>query len=201
MKDNANRTYTLKKRAEQQADTRRRIVEAAVELHSRLGPARTPISQIAEKAGVQRKTFYAHFPDEKSLSLACSGLALERDPLPDAQALREIADVDERLRSGLSALYDWYARNSEMTSNVLRDADYHPLTREIVELRFGPPMKKIVEVLSRGLDERQQAMLLVAVSFHTWSKLVRDAGFTGERAVELMSNAVVSASTSPGARR
>src|ERR687893_573213 len=69
------RTYTLKRRAEQQAETRRRIVEAAVELHSSVGPALTTLSQVAERAGVQRHTLYAHFPDEWSLFLACSGLS------------------------------------------------------------------------------------------------------------------------------
>ena len=72
------RTYTLKRRAEQQMETRRRIVEAAVDLHSSVGPALTSISMVAERAGVQRHTLYAHFPDEKSLFLACSGLAMER---------------------------------------------------------------------------------------------------------------------------
>src|SRR6185503_15054067 len=99
------RTYTLKRRAEQQAETRQRIVEAAVELHSSVGPALTTISMVAERAGVQRHTFYAHFPDEKSLFQACSGLAMERDPLPDAGPWRTIVDRRERLRSGLVAIY------------------------------------------------------------------------------------------------
>lgn len=46
------RTYTLKRRAEGQADTRRRIVEAAIDLHGTVGPARTTVSMIAERAGV-----------------------------------------------------------------------------------------------------------------------------------------------------
>src|SRR5678815_2610442 len=87
------RTYTLKRRAEQQADTRRRIVEAAVELHGTVGPARTTVSMVADRAGVQRHTFYAHFPDERDLLMACSGLVFERDPLPDAAPWRAIEAV------------------------------------------------------------------------------------------------------------
>src|SRR3954447_6211134 len=102
------RTYTLKRRAEQQAETRRKIVEAAVDLHTSIGPAATTVSMVAERAGVQRHTFYAHFPDERSLLMACSGLALERDPLPDAAPWRSIDDRRERLRTGLSAVYSWY---------------------------------------------------------------------------------------------
>ena len=83
------RTYTLKKRAERQDETRRRIIEAAVNLHSSVGPALTTFSMVAEHAGVQRHTLYSHFPDERSLYMACSGLVNERDPLPDAAAWRK----------------------------------------------------------------------------------------------------------------
>src|SRR4249919_3204804 len=112
------RTYTLKRRAEQQADTRRRIVEAAVELHGSVGPALTTISMVAERAGVQRHTLYAHFPDERSLLLACSGLAHARDPAPDAGPWRTIEDRRERLRAGLPAVYGWYERNAELIACV-----------------------------------------------------------------------------------
>ena len=83
-----SRAYNLGKRAEQQAKTRRRIVEAAVELHGALGPARTSLSMVAERAGVQRNTFYAHFPDERSLAMACSALSIERNPPPMVQGRR-----------------------------------------------------------------------------------------------------------------
>src|SRR5215475_15212392 len=97
------RTYTLKRRAEQQAETRRRIVEAAVDLHGSVGPAATTFSMVAERAGVQRHTLYAHFPDERSLFMACSGLVHERDPPPDAEPWRKIDDQSERIRTGLAA--------------------------------------------------------------------------------------------------
>lgn len=123
------RTYTLKRRAEQQAATRQRIVEAAADLHGSVGPALTTISMVAERAGVQRHTVYAHFPDDRSLFLACSGLTQERDPPPDAAAWRDIEGRSERLRVGLTAVYGWYERNAELIACVMRDAEYHPLTR------------------------------------------------------------------------
>src|SRR6187200_1095532 len=115
------RTYTLKRRAEQQAETRQRIVEAAVDLHGTVGPARTTFSMVAERAGVQRNTLYAHFPDERSLLLACSALSLERDPLPDPSSWRGIEDAEERLGVALAAIYAWYARNADLAGCVLRD--------------------------------------------------------------------------------
>ena len=187
------RTYTLKRRAQQQAETRRRIVEAAVELHGTMGPAQTTISMLAERAGVQRHTVYAHFPDERSLYLACSGLSMERDPPPDPGGWRAITNPLERLRTGLGALYRWYERNSELTACVLRDSEHHPLTKEMVELRFDPVFASYGEALGAELGAKQRAMLVLALSFFTWRTLAREAGLEPDAAVEAMVRAIESA--------
>jgi AcrR family transcriptional regulator len=184
------RTYTLKRRAEQQAETRQRIVEAAVDLHGSVGPALTTVSMVAERAGVQRHTFYAHFPDERSLLLACSGLVAERDPLPDAEPWRSIEAPAERLRVGLRAIYGWYERNADLAACVLRDAEHHALTREISELRFGPPMAAYGEVLGAKLTAKQRAVLRLALSFFTWRTLARESGLKQGAAVAAMVQAI-----------
>lgn len=185
------RKYTLKRRAEQQEETRRRIVDAAIDLHSTVGPAFTTFSMIAERAGVQRHTLYAHFPDERSVFLACSGTALERDPLPDVEPWRDIADPRERLRTGLGAIYGWYERNEGQAACVLRDAEADALTREIVEMRMGPSFAAFRDVLGHGLGRKQAALLALALSFHTWRSLVRHAGLTSAEAAEAMVEAIV----------
>jgi AcrR family transcriptional regulator len=184
------RTYTLKRRAESQSETRRRIVEAAVELHSTIGPAATTVSMIAEKAGVQRHTFYKHFPDERSMAMACSGLTLERDPLPDAEPWRAIADPAERLRVGLRAVYDWYARNESLLACVLRDAEHYELVREISALRYAPGIAKWHEVLGARLSAKQRAMLTLALSYHTWRTLAREVNLTQNAVVAAMAGAI-----------
>jgi AcrR family transcriptional regulator len=184
------RTYTMKRRAEQQADTRRKIVEAAVELHTNVGPARTTVSMVAERAGVQRHTFYAHFPDERSLIAACSGLTLERDPPPDAAPWRAIADRDERLRAGLGAIYAWYERNAALVACVLRDAEISPLVQETVTSQWGPYFAAHHEALGGKLNTKQHAILHLALSFHTWRTLVRDSGLKPAAAVEAMLQAI-----------
>jgi AcrR family transcriptional regulator len=187
------RVYTLKKRAEQQAETRQRIVEAAVELHGSVGPAATTFSMVAERAGVQRHTLYAHFPDERALTMACSGLVEERDPMPDAGPWREIADGRARLAAGLTAIYAWFERGAQLLACVLRDAEHHKLIQEIAHLRYGPTAAAWREVLGSGLSAEQRAMLELALSFHTWRTLVRDGGLTTEAAVEAMVVAITNA--------
>jgi AcrR family transcriptional regulator len=180
------RTYTLKRRAEKQAETRQRIVEAAVDLHSSVGPAQTSLSMVAERAGVQRHTLYAHFPDERSLFMACSGFAMERDPMPDPAPWRALANLQERLRAGLGAVYDWYERNESMAACVLRDAEHHAVTREMIGLWIAPHMQAYQEVLGAKLNARQRAMLHLALSFFTWRTLVRDSGMKPAAAVASM---------------
>jgi AcrR family transcriptional regulator len=186
-----SRTYTLKKRANRQADTRRRIVDAAIELHGTLGPARTPLTMIADRAGVQRKTLYAHFPDERSLLLACSGTSLERNPLPDAAAWRSIENAEQRLLRGLSDIYEYYDRNSELLGCVLRDAEYHELTGEVASLRYGPGMAKMAEVLGEKLNSGQHPLMHVALSFHTFRNLVQESALEPAAAAEMMTRAVM----------
>ena len=189
------RSYTLKKRAEQQAETRQRIVEAAVELHSTIGPAATTLSMIAEKAGVQRHTLYAHFPDERSIFTACSGLAHERDPIPTADAWRGIAGQAERLTTALGAIYGWYGRNASLLSNVMRDVEHHQMVQEIQRMRAEPVIKGWHEVLGAKLNTKQRAMLHLALSFHTWRTLVQEAGLKPAAAVEAMVEVVAGPGT------
>lgn len=188
------RAYTLKKRAEQQAQTRQRIVEAAIDLHGTVGPARTSLSMVAERAGVQRNTFYAHFPDERRLLLACSALFLDRNPPPDAAGWQGAADRRERLTRGLAAIYDWYGRTAEMTGCVLRDAEHHSATREITELRLGPAIAGWRQVLGAGLGPKQAALLNLALDFHGWRSLTRDGGLDNAAAADLMARTIESAS-------
>ena len=184
------RSYTLKRRADQQAQTRQRIVEAAIDLHGTVGPAQTSLSMVAEKAGVQRNTLYAHFPDERSLLLACSGTSLERDPPPDAQAWRGIADRTERLRTGLKAVYDWYGGNAQLLACVLRDAEHYAPVREVSELRYGPVIGGWHEVLGEGLSKPQQALLHLALSYHSWRALVLEVGLSNAAAADSMVGAI-----------
>lgn len=195
------RKYELKARAERQAETRRRIVEAAIELHGEIGPARATVSAIAERAGVERHTYYRHFPDERSLLLACSGHDLELNPLPDPGPWREIADPHERLERGLSELYGYYSRREQLLANVLRDAEVHAPTREVNRARLEPPMAAIRDALAEGIalgaDRRRVlAAIDLALDFGTWRTLVRGSRLSKRDAVGLMAQSIACAASS-----
>lgn len=145
---------------------------------------------VAEKAGVQRHTLYAHFPDELSLSMACSGHVYERDPLPDAAAWSNIEDVEDRLTTGLTAIYAWYGRHASLMACVMRDMEYHATTREVMARRVAPVVAGWHEVLGRNLSVTQRPMLHLALSFHTWRALVQEAGLKPADSVGAMIGAI-----------
>jgi AcrR family transcriptional regulator len=185
-------------KSEQKSATRRRIVEATVELHSTIGPARTTISAVADRAGVPRLTVYRHFPDQRELELACSALIMAREPLPDPGAWT--ADTPgERLRNGLEELYRYYSRNEGLLANVLRDAEVLATTREMVELRLTPGLARIRDALVAELpvakDRRRElvAAAELAIDFATWRTLVRRRRLGRRRAAELMTRLVIAA--------
>jgi AcrR family transcriptional regulator len=180
-----SRKYQQRARAEAQEETRRRITEATVELHATVGPARTTISAIAERAGVQRLTVYRHFPDERSLFAACSAHWLGADPPPDPSAWAAIEAVDERTRTALTELYGWYRRNDAMLTNTQRDALALPALAEIADP--GPFLEAMRQVLMRGRPRRKRvrAALGHALEFSTWRSLARQGLSDGE-AAEMM---------------
>jgi AcrR family transcriptional regulator len=185
------RKYDMKRRAERREETRQRIVEATIELHQSVGMVRTTISAVAEKAGVQRLTVYRHFPNERALFSACTGHWSAANPPPDPASWTQIAAPEERLRSALAKVYAYYRHTEPMISNVVRDAEVHPLTREMAE-PFFQLFERMRYVLATGwgLEDEQRALLLAvlghALDFQTWRSLVRQQGLDDERAIEVV---------------
>src|ERR671930_1520248 len=187
----STRTYELKQRAERQEETRRRIVAAAVELHTTVGPARTSVAAIAERAGVTRPTVYAHFPDADALFRACSGHVRATVPPPDPSSWRSIDDPGERLETALRALYGYYARLEPLLENVQRDTPVLPVLREINAYR-ARYLEEMQDLLLAGWSNRGRAATRLrralghALDFRTWQSLVRGQGCGSDEAVELM---------------
>src|SRR4029453_12739193 len=115
------RRYELKQRAQRQADTRRRILEATVALHAERGLVGTQMTDIAQRAGVDRVTVYRHFPDPASLFKACAAHYYSVHPPPDPTTWAAIADPEARLRHVLGEGYGYGGDNPPMAANVLRD--------------------------------------------------------------------------------
>ena len=194
----ATRRYQQKRRAEQQSETRQRIVEAIVALHREVGPARTTISAIAERAGVERLTVYRHFEDESAMFQACSAHFATEVPGPDPAAWTGVAEPAERLRAALLAFYDYYRRAEQMLVHAHRDAPQLPALAAVLS-----PWDEFVGGVREGLLEgwevsgparaRLAPAIGHALRFDTWRSLARTERLDDGEAADLMVDLALSA--------
>jgi AcrR family transcriptional regulator len=186
-----SRPYRMKRRADSQKETRRRITESAVELHGTLGPSRTSMSAVAQHARVRRSTLYRHFPDEAALFDACTAHWAASNPPPDLTAWSALGDPDERVTVALGELYAFYRRTESMLENLFRDEVTVPIVGErfaVFRAYFASARDTLMtgRKLRGSAKLRTRALLGHAIAFSTWKSLVLEQGLDDDSAVELM---------------
>jgi AcrR family transcriptional regulator len=197
----------MRRRAEQVVQTRERITEAAVRLHTTVGPAHASIAAIAGEAGVTRLTVYRHFADLDALFEACTAHWYARNPRPDAAAWPLIADLEERARRAFGDLYGWYRDHADELYPINRDAAAMPLSAQQA-MEAGNRMLADALVAGHfgaGTDPDGDGRLLRAVARHlvdflTWRSLAIQKGLDDREVVELAVR-LLTAMTGDGRRR
>jgi AcrR family transcriptional regulator len=184
------RPYRMRKRAEQVDETRQRIAEATLRLHTTLGPAGTTISAVAEKAGVSRGTVYRHFANQEELYVACMTYGAEQWDTPDPGSWPTITDLGERARHALEELYRYFEENVDTFAPIYRDIAAMPTgAQRALREEDGA----FVEGLLAGCDlrgsrgRRLRGVAAHLVDFRTWHSLRVDQGLDPAYVVELAS--------------
>jgi AcrR family transcriptional regulator len=196
------RKYEKKRRAEQEAETRQRIVEAMVDLHREVGPARTTISAIAERAGVERLTVYRHFPDERSMFQACTAHYATQVPGPDPATWVGIIEPAQRMRAALLAFYDYYRRAEDVLTYAVRDVPQLPALAAVLspwEEFVGGVREELLEgwEASGPARARLAAAIAHALRFETWRSLARVEALGDAAAADLMVTLARAAAAAP----
>jgi AcrR family transcriptional regulator len=158
-----------------------------VALHTSVGPARTTISAIADKAGVQRHTVYAHFPEENTLFAACTSHWALLHPFPPAEPWAAAADPLERLALALRDIWAWYAGVESDLELFFRDADLVPAVGADMS-HYAERLTVIADRLAADLGGSSAVRAAVghALAFETWRSLVCREGLTTAGAVDAM---------------
>ena len=169
------RPYQKKARAEQEEATRKRIVEAVVDLHRTVGPAKTTIKDVADRAGVGRVTVYKHFPRDKDMFAACGAHWFGQNPPPDFSACLTIDDHPQRCACILRRLYSYYPSAYDMMGKV---------EESWMELMHNLEAAMVPKTSSAAETRRLRAAIRVALDLNTW-KILTDSGLTDGQAAEL----------------
>ena len=187
-----SRPYRMRRRAELVDQTRLRITEAAVRMHTTVGPAHTSIAGIAEEAGVTRLTVYRHFADLDAVFVACMAHWSARNPRTDAAAWTEIPSLEPRARLAFGELYGWFRDHADELYPINRDAAAMPLSAQQAREAGTAALADAIIAGYVGEDSTPDGdgRLLRAVAGHlvdfwTWRSLVLQQGLDDDEAVEV----------------
>lgn len=185
----------MSRRADLVDQTRQRITDAAVRLHTSIGPLATSMSAVAEEAGVTRLTLYRHFPSKDELFGACMSHWRSLHPPPDPDRWRAISAFEPRVRRALVDLYRWYAANGDDLYPIYRDAAYTPISNQLARQANNDRMADAM-LGDAGVGDsarRLRAAIGHVVGFWTWRSLVADQGLSTAEASAMAAEFVLSA--------
>jgi len=178
----------MRLRAEQVDQTRLRITEAAVHLHTTVGPANTSISTVAEAAGVTRLTVYRHFEDRDELFDACRRHWYVTNPPPDAAAWRAIPLLEQRARRAFSELYTWYGDHGDELYPIYRDMASMPRSaQDDVRAQWAAVADALVDGLAVAPSARRRLRAVAGhlIGLTTWRSLVVEQRLGQEEAIDV----------------
>jgi AcrR family transcriptional regulator len=174
------RKYDMTRRASAVAQTRRRVVDATLELHGEQGIAATSWDDIAERAGVGVGTVYRHFPSLDELVPACGEVTMQilAPPDPDEVPSRfEGRDTPaERFEVLAREAFAIYARGAPQLRAVRNEPNVHPKvaeTGEKLEASLAALVDAAVEPFAIASADR--AVVRAMIDLNTWEAL-RDQG-------------------------
>lgn len=182
------RKYRMGERAVAVEETRRRILEATMEVHDEQGIVAGRWPDIAQRAGVSLATVYRHFPTLEELAVACGALTLEvvDHPTPEGapavfEGATSTADRVERL---VREAFGFYERGGRLVENVRRDRDRLDAVGEAhahFERGLDALVEQALKPLRIGRAERKAVRALI--DERVWAAL-RDHGHSAEAAVK-----------------
>jgi AcrR family transcriptional regulator len=106
----APRSYTMQRRSQHVAQTRERILDAALELFSKQGAQATTMKEVARRADVSPTTVSNHFATQDSLIEALVARVAADVQVPDNTIFAGTRSLTGRLRVLTSSMYAFWER-------------------------------------------------------------------------------------------
>ncbi|MEY2402523.1 MAG: hypothetical protein QOD38_74 [Acidimicrobiaceae bacterium] len=175
------RPYESPTRKEHAELTRRRIVDALIELMVDESPATISIPAVARRANVSVRTVYHHFSTKEALFDALPGAARERTggaDLPEPHSPKELV-------AGLPVAYAYLDRNAALF-NAVRVSEVDTRVRGEIDRRNAARIETAMRPLATHLAAQELDRLCAVVgalaSNETYRTLTRRFGMSREEA-------------------
>lgn len=173
----STRAYRMGARARGVEETRTRVLDATVELHSERLAADISLGDVAARAGVSVQTVLRHFGSREGLLEAAVAHASA-----EVEDERRVAPGD--VTGAVRAVVDHYELRGDGVLLLLAQEHSEPLARFVTDSGRGVHRRWVEEsfapLLPRARAARTEAvdLLVVATDVYTWKLLRRDGGLT-----------------------
>src|SRR5437879_1475728 len=151
------RRYDMGRRAATVDETRRRILEASLMLHSQRGVTGTSWQDIADAAGLSVGTVYYHFPTVDDLVPACSGLGRQMRPAPTSEIFRGLRGKKARITALVGALFSHYEGVKGPYGFTLTERRTVPVLAKLADELLGQYRSLVNEALGGTADDETLA--------------------------------------------
>jgi AcrR family transcriptional regulator len=192
------RKYSMEMRTAAVEETRRRIIDATVQLHNEHGVSATSMQDIADRAGVALATVYRHFPSLDDLVPACGGRNLEMNPPPTASVFERLDSGDDRVRALVQALFTHYERGVRPYEVGFAEAVTLPVMAGLMN-ELGAHVEGLVTgaIAPFNPDRALHALAVGLCDFRVWRSLT-EAGLSSAAAAESVTRLIVTALSTQG---
>ena len=173
---NAKRTYSSSLRQQQTEDTRRRILEAAIDLISENPRGNITHEEVASRSSIALRTIYRHFPSRADL---LDAVWQESD---QKLGLSEYPETEETLLAAVETVYQKMDQNAGIIRALLNsDAGREMRRRDNERRRQG--VAKALENATRHLSPEERARVVgvfqVLFGGRAW-EMLRDRALLNE---------------------
>ena len=178
------RRYTLGKRGAAQAETRRRIVEAALRLYREVGVDGATVPAVARTADVAPATVRNHFPGPTDLAEAVADTILAELRMPDASIFAGASGPIERVERLLVEMAAFSERSNDWWAVRVADrsqGDSWAVSEARYDARISALIREAVEPIG---DDPVVVAVVGAVLVHVYYP-ARSAGLSPAAAVDV----------------
>jgi AcrR family transcriptional regulator len=185
----APRAYSMQGRAEQVAQTRERIVDAAADVFAQRGVAGITMTEVARAADVATATVTNHFATPELLLQAVVDHLMTQIQIPDHSIFTGTRSTPARLRALAAAMFAFYERTNRWFA--LLGAE---ITDVPVLAKADADFKRVIQGLYAqalvGVEDQTVGKVVAGLVHPATFTALRQAGLTVDQATDVVADAV-----------
>jgi len=180
----------MQRRSEHVAQTRERILEAALELFSKRGAQATTMNEVARRADVSPTTVTNHFPTNESLIEAVIDRVRADIQVPDSTIFTGTRSLAGRLRVLTAAMFAFFERTVHWFE-LLGDELVEVPVLARAEAAFWDSIRQLYEQALAGSDDALLAKATAGLLHPATFGALKAAGMSVDEAAAVVADLLV----------